>query len=194
MAIPGSPLTPKYKKAIVCVKKYFDRTKSDPEEQNSSSVERTANALDVGVATLKRVMADYNRNPELLAQKERNRGHRAIIITYFLQVITREYIRQTNYEGRHITNEMLSDYLKQHEDDINFSIRMLGRTLDRWGFTFGKGTRCQHLKEKDYVIVARRKYFREKRANRQEDTVIRPFVNLDESYVNKNLRPDFIWY
>ena len=61
MAIPGSPLTPEYKKAIVCVKKYFDRTKSDPEEQNSSSVERTANALEVGVATVKRVMADYNR-------------------------------------------------------------------------------------------------------------------------------------
>ncbi len=42
MAISGSPLTPEYKKAIVCVKKYFDRTKSDIEEQSNNSVEKTA--------------------------------------------------------------------------------------------------------------------------------------------------------
>lgn len=194
MAISGSPLTPEYKKAIVCVKKYFDRTKSDLEEQNSSSAEKTANALDIGMATVKRVMADYNRNPELLNKESASRGHPSRIIPDALQTITREYIRQANRDGRYITLEMLSDYLNQHGNGENFSIRTLGRTLDRWGFTFGKGTRTQHLKEKDYVIVARRRYLREKRANRKGVAVIRPEVYLDESYANKNYSNDFIWH
>jgi len=193
MAIQGSPLTPDYKKAIVCVKKYFDRTWDDLKEQDCTSVERVANALEVGVTTVKRVMADYNRNPDLLEQSL-PRGHPPQIIADSLQAITREYIRQTNLEGRHISLEMLSDYLKQQGAEQSFSIRTLGRTLDRWGFTFGKGTRSQHLKEKDHVIAARRKYLREKRANRLGDDVIRPEVYLDESYVNKNHSNDFIWY
>lgn len=194
MAISGSPLTSEYKKTIVCVKKYFDRTKTDAEEQNSSCVEKTAHALDVGVATVKRVMADYNRNPELLDIESFQRGHPPRAIADSLQALTRDYIRQANHEGRYITLEMLSEYLKQNGNEQDFSIRTLGRTLDRWGFTFGKGTRSQHLKEKDYVIVARRKYLREKRLNRKGDSVIRPEVYLDESYVNKNHSNDFIWY
>jgi len=194
MAISGSPLTPEYKKTIVCVKNYFDRTKSNAEEQSISGVERTAHALEVGVATVKRVMADYNRNPELLEKESTRRGHPPRIIAESLQALAREYVRQANRDGRYITLEMLSDYLKQHGKGQDFSIRTLGRTLDRWGFTFGKGTRSQHLKEKDYVIVARRRYLREKRSNRKGDTVVRPEVYLDESYVNKNHSNDFIWY
>ncbi len=194
MAISGRPLTPEYKKAIVCVKKYFDRTKSDIEEQSGSGVEKTAHALDVGVATVKRIMADYNRNPELLNTEPARRGHPPRVIADSLQTLTREYVRQANQDGRYITLEMLSDYLKKHGNEQNFSIRTLGRTLDRWGFTFGKGTRSQHLKEKDHVIVARRRYLREKRSNRKKDASIRPEVYLDESYVNKNHSNDYIWY
>jgi transposase len=73
-------------------------------------------------------------------------------------------------------------------------VRTLGRALDRWGFTFGKGTRAPHLKEKDHVVAARQRYLRAKRANRQGAEVIRPDVYLDESYVNKNQSKDFIWY
>lgn len=89
---------------------------------------------------------------------------------------------------------MLSDYLIGQGAEKSFSIRTLGRTLDRWGFTFGKGTRSQHLKEKDHVIAALCLYLREKRANRLGDQIIRPEVYLDESYVNKNHSNDFIWY
>lgn len=194
MAISGSPLPPEYKKAIVCVKHYFDRTKSDLEELSSSNVERTAHALEVGIATVKRVMADYNRNPDLLDNASARRGHPPRIIADSLQALTRDYVRRANQDGRYITLDMLSDYLKAHGNEQNFSIRTLGRALDRWGFTFGKGTRSQHLKEKDHVIVARRRYLREKRSNRQGESFIRPEVYLDESYVNKNHSNDFIWY
>ena len=107
---------------------------------------------------------------------------------------TREYVRQANREGSHITLEMLAEYLKAEGGDPNFSVRTLGRALDRWSFTFGKGTRSQHLKEKDHAAAARHRYLREKRGNRKGDDIIRPEVYLDESYVNKNHSNDFIWY
>ncbi len=195
MTTQGRALSAEFKRAIVLVKDYFDRTKGDLREQECSSVDRAANALGVGVATVKRIMADSRRSPAWFIQDEFiHRGRPPRVISDSLQTKTREYVRQANQEGLHITLEMLSAYLKAEIDDSDFSIRTLGRTLDRWGFTFGKGTRSQHLKEKDHVVAARHRYLREKRANRKGDDVIRPEVYLDESYVNKNHSNDFIWY
>jgi transposase len=195
MATQGSPLTPEFKRAIVLVKGYFDRTKGDLREQGGTSTERAAHALGVGVATVKRVMADYNRSPDLLARGEDiRRGRPPRAIPDALQTITREYVRKANRTGSHLTLERLAEHLKQAVGDQPFSLRTLGRTLDRWGFTFGKGTRSQHLKEKDHVVAARQRYLREKRANRRGDDVVRPEVYVDESYVNKNHSNDFIWY
>jgi len=39
-----------------------------------SSVRRTADALGIGVATVKRVMADYSRDPNLLDEPAKTRG------------------------------------------------------------------------------------------------------------------------
>ena len=140
-------------------------------------------------------MAAYNRNPEVVDWSEpMHRGRPPRVLADALQTIIRAYVRQANQEGSHLTLEMLAEYLKQAGCEANFSVRTLGRALDRWVFTFGKDTRSQHLKEKDHVVAARQRYLREKRANRQGDDVIRPEVYLDESYVNKNHSNDFIWY
>lgn len=195
MATQGRPLSPEFKRAIVLVKDYFDRTKGDLREQEGSSTERTAHALGVGLATVKRVMADSKRSPAGLIQEESiRRGRPPRVLSDSLQTITREYVRQANREGSHLTLEMLSEYLKEEGSAPNCSVRTLGRALDRWGFTFGKGTRSQHLKEKDHVVAARYRYLRAKRGNRKGDNVSRPEVYLDESYVNKNHSNDFIWY
>ncbi len=88
-------------------------------------------------------------------------------------------------------------FLKEINPDESFHIATLARTLDRWGFEFGKGTRSAHLKEKDHVIAARQRYLRRKRSNREHKkglATVRPEVYLDESYVNKNHSNDFIWY
>jgi transposase len=195
VATQGRPLSPEFKRAIVLVKDYFDRAKGALREQEDSSTERTAHALGVGLATVKRVMADSKRSPAGLIQEESiRRGRPPRVLSDSLQTITREYVRQANREGSHLTLEMLSEYLKEEGSAPNFSVRTLGRALDRWGFTFGKGTRSQHLKEKDHVVAARYRYLRAKRRNRKGDNVIRPEVYLDESYVNKNHSNDFIWY
>jgi len=193
-SIRGRPLTPETKKLVVLIKQYFDRNKFKPMEP---STKRTADALDIGIATVKRVMADYNRDPKLLDGPAKMRGRPAHAVSASYQEAVRSYIRSANKKGEYITLVNIRDFLKENSTGEPFHIATLARTLNRWGFEFGKGTRSQHLKEKDHVIAARQRYLRKKRDNRTPGTetdTIRPEVYLDESYVNKNHSNDFIWY
>jgi len=190
----GRPLKPETKKLVVSVKQYFDRNKFKPMEP---SVKRTADAFGIGIATVKRVMADFNRDPKLLDEPAKMRGRPIHAVRASNQEAVRAYIRSANKKGGYITLANIRDFLKETSTNEPFHIATLARTLNRWGFEFGKGTRSQHLKEKDHVIAARQRYLRKKRDNRTSgiDTdTIRPEVYLDESYVNKNHSNDFIWY
>ena len=188
----GRPLTPEAKKLVVSVKLYFDGKRFRPTEP---SVKRTADALGIGIATVKRVMADYNRDPKLLEESAKMRGRPVHAVSVSHQEAVRTFVRSANKNGEYITLSDIQNFLNEKSKDESFHIATLARTLNRWGFEFGKGTRSQHLKEKEHVIAARQRYLRKKRDNRAsaEDTV-RPEVYLDESYVNKNHSNDFIWY
>lgn len=188
----GRPLTPETKKLVVSVKQYFDRNKFKPMEP---STKRTADALGIGMATVKRIMADYNHDPKLLDEPAKMRGRPVHAVSASYQEIVRAYIRSANKKGEYITLANIRGFLKENSTDEPFHIATLARTLNRWGFEFGKGTRSQHLKEKDHVIAARQRYLRKKRDNRSSGIdIIRPEVYLDETYVNKNHSNDFIWY
>ncbi len=194
MATQGKPISPDCKKAVVTLKEYFDRTKNDFSEKQLNSVAKTSHALKVGTATIHRIMAEYNKDPNSIETDQFNRGKPPYIMSESLQSLVRDYVRSANISGKHITLEMLSKHLLEYSANKDFSVRTLGRALDRWGFTFGKGVRTQHLKEKDHVVAARRRYLREMRANRNDKKTICPEVYLDESYVNKNHSNDFTWY
>jgi len=190
----GKALTPEEKKAIVALKEYFDRSIDDLEEQEELSVQRVSNALGFGLSTVRRTMADYSRGVNFDKESIVYRGRPQRVLSDSAQTIVREYIRNANKEGAYMTLETLWQYLEEVAPEQEFSIRTLGRALDRWGFTFGKGIRTQRFKEKDHVVVARQRYLRRKKANRKGKGTIRPEVYLDESYVNKNHSKDFVWY
>ncbi|MEA1959856.1 MAG: transposase [Bacillota bacterium] len=190
----GKALTPEEKKAIVALKEYFDRTTDDLEEQEELSVQRVSNALGFGLATVRRTMADYSRGVNFDKESIVYRGRPQRALSDSTQTIVREYIRNANEEGAYMTLETLWQYLDEIAPEQEFSIRTLGRALDRWGFTFGKGIRTQRFKEKDHVVVARQRYLRRKIANRKGKGTVRPEVYLDESYVNKNHSNDFVWH
>ncbi len=193
MGTQGKPLTPEKKETIVALKKYFDRTRDDDLEQMSPGVERVENASGIGIATIKRVMADHNRGVDFTNQDPVYRGRPQRLLSDSMQAVTRDYVRRSNREGCYITLEKLCEYLESVDPEQKFSIRTLGRALDRWGFTFGKGIRTQRLREKNHVVAARQRYLRRKRTNRKGEGSIRPEVYLDESYVNRNHSNDFIW-
>jgi transposase len=180
----GKPLIPEIKKLTVSVKQYFDRNKLTPAEP---SVKRTADALGIGIATVKRIMADYNRDPCLLDKPAKLRGHPIYAVSVSYQESARSYIRAANKKGEYITLAVIKNFLEEKYPDESFNKATLARTLNRWGFEFGQGVRSQHLKEKDHVIAARQRYLREMRSNRvsgKSTDTIRPEVYLDESYVN----------
>jgi len=194
ISIRGKPLTPETKKLVVSVKEYFDQNKFIPKQP---SAKRTADALGIGLASVKRIMADYNRDPKLLDEPTKMRGRPVHALSASYQENVRAYIRSANKNGEHITLANIREFLKECSVDEPFHIATLARTLNRWGFEFGKGTRSQHLKEKDHVVAARQRYLRKMRDNRAskiDADTIRPEVYLDESYVNKNHSNDFIWY
>jgi len=194
MSTQGKSLSTIEKETIVTLKKYFDRTRDDPQEQTIPGVQRVVNALGVSIATVKRVMANHNRGVHFEDHEEIYRGRPQLVLPNSMQTVTREYVRTANREGKHVTLELLYQHLKDLEPENEFSVRTLGRALDRWGFTFGKGIRTQRLKEKDHVVAARQRYLRRKRSNRKDEGTIRSEVYLDESYVNKNHSNDFVWY
>lgn len=188
----GKPLSSEVKKLVVSVKLYFDTNKFKPSEP---SVKRTADALGIGVASVKRIMASYNKDPKLLDNPMKIRGRPPHSVGISNQENVRNYIRRANKNGEYITLSNIKDLLNNCSENESFHIATLARTLNRWGFEFGKGTRSQHLKEKDYVVAARQRYLRKMRANRKKDgSIIQSEVYLDESYVNKNHSNDFIWY
>ena len=195
MGTKGSPLPLEVKQIIPQIKQYFDLLKTKPEEADLPSVERVARALGIGVASVRRVMADYNKNPDFLQQPGSHRGKPEYAVSDNCQPIVRSYIRTANRNGNYITLDMLHDFLQKEVGDQDYNVRSLGRALDRWGFTFGKGKRSANLKEKDYVVAARRRYLREKISNRKEaNSEYRTEVYLDESYINKNHSNDYTWY
>ena len=194
MSCRGKPLTPEVKKLIVSTKHYFDRNKFEPHE---ASTKRTADAVGVGIATVKRILADFNRDPALLDKPTKIRGRPAHAVGSSYQGKIRAYIRSANKKGEYITINNIRNFLEENSIDTNLHQTTISRTLNRWGFEFGKGVRSQHLKEKDHIIAARQRYLRKKRSNRlpgKNIETVQPEIYLDESYVNKNHSNDFIWY
>jgi len=198
----GQSLTYEEKRSIITLKSYFDRNKKEFGSKDTS-VQMVSDALEVGLGTVNKIMSAYNKDPKSIDDIPQPRGRPSHAIDTSQQEITRSYIRSANMEGLHITLETIRDYLKEKssnrsdESDELFHVSTLARTLDRWGFEFGKGTRTQHLKEKDYIIAARHRYLRKMKNNRinnSDENTIRPEIYLDETYVNKNHSNDFVWY
>ena len=147
----GRPLCPEERRVIVVLKEYFDRNKAMMKVKDSST-QMVADALGIGLATVDRIMANYRKDPNSVYVSMPPKGRPEYVLDSSFQEIVRSYVRAANLEGSYITLEMIKEHLqKQFKDDFQegFHIATLSRALDRWGFEFGKGTRTQHLKEKD---------------------------------------------
>jgi transposase len=112
--IRGKPLEPGEKRAIVSLKAYFDRNKkefglTDP------SVQLTADALEMGLSTVKRVMADYRRDPLLLNKPPEPKGRQSYAIDCSHEEMVRSFIRNANRNGQYITIATLSELIQNKE-------------------------------------------------------------------------------
>jgi transposase len=196
MSFQGKEFTPEMKQMVVNLKLFFDgERKAYKEVSTKKATKRTAKGLGVGEATVKRIMAEYRRQGQIIVNKSvKAKGKPGYSASINLQPVIRQYVRSKNMAGQRVGIKKLRNYLIQkHQANIPFVT--LWRTLRRWGFVHGTGKRRSALKERAYVVLARRRYLREKIANRNPDgTLKRPEVYLDETYINKNHSSQFTWY
>ncbi|MCP4875751.1 MAG: hypothetical protein GY896_09805, partial [Gammaproteobacteria bacterium] len=92
-------------------------------------MKRTADALGIGVATVKRIMADYNRDPGLLDKPAKLRGRPIYAVSVSYQESTRSYIRDANKKGAYITLADIKNFLMEEYPDESFNKATLARTL-----------------------------------------------------------------
>jgi hypothetical protein len=196
MSFQGKEFTPGMKQLVINLKQFNDIESRQKKFKAVWAIEQTAKGLGIGQATVRRIMAEYNKNKQTVPDSlPKTRGRPEYTIHQSLLPVVRQYIRSQNLKGRHVSVDLVRKHLTKINPDYNFPTTTLWRTLSRWGFTYGTGKRRSALKERDYVILARRRYLRQKRLNRKPDSsLVRPEVYLDETFINKNHSNQFTWY
>lgn len=196
MSFQGKEFTPGMKQLVINLKQFNDIESRQKKFKAVWAIEQTAKGLGIGQATVRRIMAEYNKNKQTVPDSlPKTRGRPEYTIHQSLLPVVRQYIRSQNLKGQHVSVDLVGKHLTKINPDYNFPTTTLWRTLSRWGFTYGTGKRRSALKERDYVILARRRYLRQKRLNRKPDgSFVRPEVYLDETFINKNHSNQFTWY
>ncbi len=196
MSFQGKQLSADLVEMVVRLKQFHDtERKAEKFVSTKNAADRTAKAMGIGVATVKRIMANYKKHDDQVIVSTKPRpGRPPSRICPVMQPIVREYIRKENLSGQQISINKVCKFLISAYD-IDIPKMTLWRALNRWGFGYGKGRRRDSLKEQDHVVLARREYLRSKLANRYPDGKLkRPEVYLDETYINKNHSCRFTWY
>src|SRR6516165_6114152 len=98
----GKALLPEQKRYVVLLRNYFERNCNELGTKDSN-FQRVADALEIGLATVNRIMADYNKNPDSISKDLPYRGRPSHAIHASLQGIVRSYIREANIAGRYVT-------------------------------------------------------------------------------------------
>ncbi len=196
MSFQGIEFTPEMRKMVVNAKHFFDGWKKSSPTIKTPATELTAKALGISVSTVKVIMAVYNQKGEagLDWSNFQERGQPPYAVASGVEPLVRQFIRQANRNGDQVNVETIRRFMRDelHQDVAHTT---LWRALQRWGFEFGTGVRSAQLKESERIVIMRRQYLRQKRANRDEEgEIIRSEVYLDESYINKNHSKDQTWY
>jgi len=197
----GKAYTDGQKEFIVTLKQSYDKEKIDNDiVSTKDSAGRVSKGLNVSLRSVKSILSEHNNEKSLDSSPKKarykSRGKPEYRISSPLETIIRQRIRSLNRSGQHVSCRSLCGWLTQ-EYNIEIHNITLWRTLKRMGFVHGKSKRRSVLKEKDYVIIARREYLRKKINNRKctgVGCVIRPEVYLDESYINVNHSVEKTWY
>lgn len=196
MSFQGKEFTPGMKQLVINLKEFNDIERRKNSYKAIWAIEQTAKGLGIGEATVRRIMAEYKKNRQTIPDTApKQRGKPEYTIPPNLLPVVRKYIRSRNFKGLHVSVDLVRKHLAERNPDHNFPATTLWRTLSRWGFTYSTGKRRSALKERDYVILARRRYLRQKRLNRKSDgSLLRTEVYLDETFINRNHSNQFTWY
>jgi transposase len=193
MSGKGNAITIAEKEMVVNIKLYFDREKKlnphDLSLARKSSVSLTALATKLSEISIKRILAEYNKEKSLSPPQPKGSNPHAI--SEGVKTICQDVIRTHNIHREHLSLRLLVGILND-----NYKIEVARETLRaylyRWGILHGSVQRHTALRERDYVVKARREYLIRKRELNKSN---RELVYLDETFINKNYSgSDTSWY
>lgn len=193
MSHRGRALSISEKEMVVNVKHYFDKEKKlflqkKRLDVNNSAL-RTALATNVSEVTVWRIMAEYNNKNTFSTPSKK--GSRPYAVDENVKTICQDIIRSHNICRKHLSLRLLDGILND-EHNISVARETLRRCLYRWNIIHGFVQRHTALRERDYVVKARREYLIKKRILNGSG---RTLVYLDETYINKNHSgTDTAWY
>ena len=159
MSHRGRALSIPEKEMVVNVKHHFDKEKEfvlkNKKLDVNNSALRTALATNISQVTVWRIMAEYNSNNNFspLAQK----GSRPYAVNENVKTICQDIIRSHNIRREHLSLRLLVGILHD-EQSIAVARETLRRCLYRWHILHGFVQRHNALRERDYVVKARRTY------------------------------------
>ena len=105
MSFQGKQFPAEMVEAVVRLKKHYDKErKAGKFVSTKDAAKRTANALGIGVATVKRIMAQYKKDGnEVVVRIIQRPGRPPSRICPIGQPIVREFIRTENLGGKRVS-------------------------------------------------------------------------------------------
>lgn len=196
MSSQGKAYTKEQKEFIVRLKQSYDKERAvQASVSTCNPAGRVAKGLQVSLSTVKAVMAEYYHRGSVETPTAGVRGKPGYRMECSLATVIRQRVRELNRRGEAVSLRSLRRWLARECDQGEIPLNTLWRTVQRLGFVYGPAKRRSTLKERDYVIIARRQYLRQKIGNRnREGCTDRPEVYLDETYLNVNHSNDNTWY
>jgi transposase len=192
MSGQGNALTVAEKKIIVNIKKYFDDEKRSEGRKyylTKSASSLTAVVTELSVTTIQRVMKEYKETGGFTI--EAPKGSSPYAVDDNIKTVVQDIIRKHNIAREHLSIRLLTGILKD-KHDIDIPRETLRTSLSRWDIVYGTVSRHSALRERDYVVNARREYLIEKM---KLDLRNQTMVYLDETFINKNYSgSDKAWY
>jgi len=193
MSHRGRALSISEKQMVVHVKHYFDKEKelflTNKKLDVNNSAFRTALATHLSQVTVWRIMAEYHSNNSFSPPAKK--GSRTYAINENVKTICQDIIRSHNICRKHLSLRLLVGILHD-EHEIVVARETLRRCLYQWHILHGFVQRHTALRERDYVVKARRAYLIKKKILNESG---RTLVYLDETFINKNHSgTDTAWY
>src|SRR5512147_559576 len=192
MSSQGKAYPKEQKEFIIRLKQCYDEEHARQSTVSTpNAAGRVATGLQVRLSTVKAVMAEDHRTGPVEAPLALIRGKPSYRLGSALETVIRPHVRELTRRGEAVSLRSLRNWLAQEYDQEDGPRNTLWRTIQRLGFVYGPSKRRRTFKERDYVIIARRQYLRQKRGNRAPaGGTYRPEVYLDETYLNVNHSQD----
>ena len=112
MTFQGKEFTQGMKQLVVNLKQCYDIERRQKNFKAAWAIEQTAKGLDIGEATVRRIMADYNKNKQFIPEdRPKARGRPEHMVSKDLHAIARRYIRSQNLMGQHVSVELVREHL-----------------------------------------------------------------------------------